>query len=64
MRDQIRHLENSIHEYSNFWGSDYDIRTMFDFVSEFISAQNSKSHMSDDWQDLNKNSGVKSYHPF
>ena len=38
MRDQIRHLENSIHEYSNFWGSDYDIRTMFDFVSEFINA--------------------------
>jgi hypothetical protein len=37
MREQIKHLEQSIQEYTNFWGSDYDIRTMFDFIQEFLS---------------------------
>ena len=36
MRDQIDHLEKSIQEYTNFWDSDYDIRTMFEFLQEFF----------------------------
>ena len=36
MREQIEHLEKSIMEYTNYWDSNYDIRTMFSFIQEFF----------------------------
>jgi len=35
----MKSLENSIKEYKNFGGSDYDIREMLSLVSEFLSKQ-------------------------
>jgi uncharacterized protein YutD len=36
MREQIRHLEESIKEYTNFGGSEYDVRKMFYLIQEFF----------------------------
>ena len=64
MREKIAHLESSIHEFTNFWGSNYDIRSLFEFMNEFLANQDSKSHISEKWVEENKNLGVKSFHPF
>jgi len=37
LREQIKHLEQSIKEYTHFGGSEYDIRKMFDLMSTFFS---------------------------
>ena len=33
MRTQIKHLEESINEFTNFWDSDSDLRTIFEFMN-------------------------------
>ena len=64
MREKIAHLENSIHEYTNFWDSNYDIRSLFEFMNEFLANQDSKSHISEKWVEENSKLGVQSHHPF
>ena len=62
MKDAIKHLENSIQEYTNYWGTDNDIRTMFDFVSEFFESNlkgnmkdKKKNQVSKEWMSEHKN---------
>mmetsp|Transcript_17901 Transcript_17901/g.30438 ORF Transcript_17901/g.30438 Transcript_17901/m.30438 type:complete len:723 (+) Transcript_17901:935-3103(+) len=74
MREQIRHLEDSIKEYTNFGGSESDIRSMLFMVQEFflqnpgvkLSSQEmtEKGHVSEEWKEQRKNLKLNSFHPF
>lgn len=46
LRDQIKMLEMSIKEYTNFGGSDYDIRQMLTLVGDFFEKQNNKDKVN------------------
>ena len=48
LREQIQHLEASIKEYTNFGGSEYDIRKIFQLMNTFFTQQD--IHKScEDW---------------
>ena len=59
LREEIKHLEASIKQFTHFGGSEYDIRKMFELMSMFFTQQG--QNISEDWKQLD---GLKSYHPF
>ncbi len=57
LREHIKHLEQSLQEYTNFGGSDYDILKVFELVKKFFSEQGAK-HVGE-WKPTES-----SHHPF
>ena len=74
MREQIRHLEDSIKQFHNLNGSEYDLRKMFFLLSEFFlqndtqglskNEMTEKGQVTDEWKQAHSSLQVKSYHPF
>ena len=62
LREQIKILEQSIKEYTNFSGTDYEVVKIFQLVQEFFVKQGSEGHISEE----NKKTlnGIKNYVPF
>jgi ubiquitin carboxyl-terminal hydrolase 25/28 len=48
LREQIRHLEASIKEYTSFGGSEYDIRKIFQLMNTFFTQQDMHKG-AEDW---------------
>ena len=53
-------MEQSIVEYTNFGGSEYDVRKVFSLVEEFFVSQGSESHI----KDYKEVPGLGNHHPF
>jgi hypothetical protein len=50
LRKQIRHLEESIKNFTHFGGSDYDIRKMLELMGMFLGEQG--KNISEDWKPI------------
>lgn len=50
LRKQIRHLEESIKNYTHFGGSEYDIRKMLELMGTFLGDQG--KNISEDWKPI------------
>ena len=57
LREQIKHLEASINEFTNFGGSEYDIRKVFQLMNTFFTQQGQVKVDA-------HNDGVQCFHPF
>jgi len=56
MREQIKHLEASIKNYTHFGGSNYDLLKMFEMMQTFFGGQGNVA----DWAAM---PDINSFHP-
>lgn len=58
LREQIKHLESSINNFTHFGGSEYDIIKVFDLMGKFFNEQGKNL---EGWNPM---AGLNSFHPF